>query len=68
MTLGTAAAAAQVRLIVWCKAYQHQVEPDPAQMGAHMADTRFSIGRERMVCSECGSRKADFVVTRTERR
>jgi len=30
MTLG-AAAAAQVRLIVSCKACQHQVEPDPAE-------------------------------------
>ena len=28
MTLG-GAAAAQVRLIVWCKDCQHQVEPDP---------------------------------------
>lgn len=33
MTLG-AAAAAQVRLIVWCKECQHQVEPDPAEMAA----------------------------------
>ena len=32
MTLG-AAAAAQVRLIVWCKACQHQVEPDPRRDG-----------------------------------
>jgi hypothetical protein len=31
MTLG-GAAAAQVRLIVWCKNCQHQVEPDPAKM------------------------------------
>ena len=30
MTLGDAAAA-QVRLIVWCKECQHQVEPDPAE-------------------------------------
>jgi hypothetical protein len=33
MTLGKAAAA-QVRLIVWCKACQHQVEPDPAEVAA----------------------------------
>jgi hypothetical protein len=33
MTLG-GAAAAQVRLIVWCKACQHQIEPDPAEMAA----------------------------------
>jgi hypothetical protein len=31
MTLGNAAAA-RVRLIVWCKDCQHQVEPDPAEM------------------------------------
>jgi hypothetical protein len=28
------AAAAQVRLIVWCKDCGHQVEPDPAEMAA----------------------------------
>jgi hypothetical protein len=33
MTLG-AAAAADVRLIVWSKICQHQVEPDPAEMAA----------------------------------
>ena len=33
MTLGNAAAA-RVRLIVWCKECQHQVEPDPAEMAA----------------------------------
>jgi hypothetical protein len=31
MTLG-GAAAAQVRLIVWCKDCQHQIEPDPDEM------------------------------------
>jgi hypothetical protein len=31
MTLG-GAAAAQLRFIVWCKDYQHQVEPDPGEM------------------------------------
>jgi len=30
MTLG-AAAAAGVRLIVWCQGCQHQVEPDPSE-------------------------------------
>jgi hypothetical protein len=30
MTLGNAAKAG-VRLIVWCKTCQHQVEPDPAK-------------------------------------
>jgi len=31
MTLGNAAAA-RVRLIVWCLDCRHQVEPDPAEM------------------------------------
>jgi hypothetical protein len=31
MTLGNAAKAAGVHLIVWCKNCQHQVEPDPAE-------------------------------------
>jgi hypothetical protein len=30
MTLGDAATA-RVRLIVWCRSCQHQVEPDPAE-------------------------------------
>ena len=33
MPLGNAAVA-RVRLIVWCKQCQHQVEPDPAEMAA----------------------------------
>ena len=33
MTLGNAAAA-RVRLIVWCKDCRHRVEPDPAEMAA----------------------------------
>jgi hypothetical protein len=33
MTLGNAAAA-RVRLIVWCQDCQHKVEPDPAEMAA----------------------------------
>jgi hypothetical protein len=67
MTLG-GAAAAQVRLIVWCKACQHQVEPDPAEMAAwYGADTRVLDWRERLVCSGRGSREIDMV-TGTERR
>ena len=31
MTLGNAATA-KVRLILWCKACRHQVEPDPAEL------------------------------------
>ena len=43
MTLRNAAAA-RVRLIVWCKECGHQVEPDPAEMaqryGAEIAVLR----------------------------
>jgi hypothetical protein len=68
MTLG-AAAAAQVRLIVWCRACQHQVEPDPAEMAARYgADTSVLDWRERLVCSKCGGWQVDFIVTGTKRR
>src|SRR5690242_7014795 len=50
MTLG---AAAGVRLIVWCKACRHRVEPDPAEMaeryGAEMPVLNW---RARLVCGE----------------
>ena len=60
MTLGNAASA-YVRLIVWCKACGHRIEPDAA-------DTAVPEWRERLICSRCGSRAADMVVTGTERR
>jgi hypothetical protein len=65
MTLG---AAAQVRLIVWCKACQHQVEPDPAEMAARYgAETPVLDWRGKLVCSRCGARQADMVVSGTKR-
>jgi len=68
MTLGNAAAA-RVRLIVWCKTCGHQVEPDSAEIAdRYGAETSVLDWRERLVCSECGSRQADMVVTGTERR
>ena len=39
MTLGNAAAA-RVRLIVWCKDCRHQVEPDPAEMAKRYGAAR----------------------------
>jgi hypothetical protein len=55
MTLGNAAAAS-VRLIVWCWDCRHQVEPDPAEMAARYgADTPVLDWRERLVCSRCGN-------------
>jgi hypothetical protein len=63
MTLGNAAAA-RVRLIVWCRYCGHQVEPDPAEMAARYGvETPVLDWRERLVCSRCGSRQADVVVT-----
>jgi hypothetical protein len=68
MTLG-AGAAAQVRLIVWCKACQHQVEPNPAEMAARYgAGTSVPDWRDRLVCSKCGGRQADMVVTGSRQR
>jgi hypothetical protein len=67
MTLG-AAAAAQVRLIVWCKKCRHQVELDPAEMATRYgAETSVLDWRERLVCSRCGGRQVDMVVTGTKR-
>jgi hypothetical protein len=57
MTLGNAAAA-QVRLIVWCKACTHQVEPDPAEMARRYGAAASVIDwREGLVCSRCGGRQ-----------
>jgi hypothetical protein len=67
MTLGNAAAA-RVRLIVWCKACSHQVEPDPAEMARQYgAGTSVLDWRDRLVCSRRGGRAIDMVVTGTER-
>jgi hypothetical protein len=50
------------------KACQHQAEPDPAEMAARYgADTSVLDWRERLVCSKCGGRKADMVVTGSRR-
>jgi Zn finger protein HypA/HybF involved in hydrogenase expression len=68
MTLGNEAAA-RARLIVWCKACGHRAEPDAAGMaGRYGAETTVPEWRERLVCSKCGSRNFDMVVTGTERR
>jgi hypothetical protein len=67
MTLGKAAAA-HVRLIVWCEACGHRVEPDAGEMAERYgAKTTVPEWRERLVCSRCGSRNVDIVVTGTER-
>ena len=67
-TLGSTAAA-QMRLIVWCKDCRPQAEPDPAAMAARYgAELTVPEWRERLVCSQCGSRNVDSVVSGTKRR
>jgi hypothetical protein len=63
MTLGNAAAA-RVRLLVWCLDCWHRVDLDPAEMAERYgAEMTVPEWRERLVCSACGSRHVDFVVT-----
>jgi hypothetical protein len=58
-----------VRLIVWCKACRHQVEPDPAEQAQRYgAETSMLDWRDRLVCSRCGRREVDMVMGGTERR
>jgi hypothetical protein len=67
-TLGSSAAAG-VRLIVWCKACNHQVEPDPAEQAQrHGAEMTLLDWSDRLSCSKCGSRQVDMVVTGARRR
>jgi hypothetical protein len=67
MTLGVPAAA-QVRLIVWCKACVRQVEPDPGEMAARYgAETSVLEWRQRLACSACGSRHVDMVLSGARR-
>jgi hypothetical protein len=62
-TLGSSAAAG-VRLIVWCRECGHQVEPDPAEQAKrHGAEMPVPEWRERLLCSKCGGRQIDMVVT-----
>jgi hypothetical protein len=63
MTLGNAAAA-HVRLIVWCKACRHRVKPDTAEQAKRYgAETPVPEWRKRLVCSACGGRDIDMVVS-----
>jgi rubredoxin len=62
------AVKAELRLIVWCRGCGYQVEPDLAPLAERYgADTPVLDWRERLVCSECGSREVDFVVSVTKR-
>jgi hypothetical protein len=78
MTLGSAAAA-HVRFMVWCKACGYRAEPDRAEPDRAEPDpaeqarwygpeTPVPDWRARRVCSQCGSRAVDMVVTGQRRR
>ena len=67
MALGNAAAA-RVRLIVWCLDCRHQVEPDPAEMAERYGpEMTVPDWHERLVCGQCGGRQIDFVCTGARR-
>jgi Zn finger protein HypA/HybF involved in hydrogenase expression len=58
-----------IRIIVWCKDCRHQVEPDPnEQMHRYCAEMTVIDWAARLVCGECGSHNADFVLTGALRR
>jgi len=50
------------------QACQHRVEPDPAEMARHGAEMTVPEWRKRLVCSRCGSRHVDMVVSGTKGR
>ena len=63
LTLGQAFAA-EVQLIVWCKACGHRAEPGIAEQSAQHGPTMTVIDwASRLRCQQCGAREADFVVS-----
>lgn len=61
MTLGNAAAA-KVRLIVWCLDCHRRVEPDPREMAERYgAEMTVPDWHARLLCSGCGIGRVDFV-------
>ena len=52
------AAANHVRIIVWCKACQHQVEPDPTEMASRYSAEMSVLDCERLSCST--ARKPEY--------
>ena len=67
MTLGNAAAA-HVRLIIWCDACRHQTEIEPAELAQRLGED-FPVPDlpGRLVCSACGGRTVSFVVSGARR-
>jgi hypothetical protein len=60
------AAAAHLRLAIWCKACGHRSELDPGEQARwYGPETPVPEWRRRLVCSQFGSRDVDMVVTGT---
>jgi hypothetical protein len=69
MTLGNAAAAAGVRLIVWCRECGRHVQPNAADMAETHGVKRASItGARALLCSARGSSQVDLVISANQRR
>jgi DNA-directed RNA polymerase subunit RPC12/RpoP len=61
-TLGTTARA-HLLLHVWCKDCRHRVDIDPSEQALRYgADLLVPEWASRLACSQCGSRRVDFVV------
>jgi len=59
-TIGSTAAAG-ARIVVWCG---HRVEPDPGEQAQRYgAGTLVRDWHKRLICSRCGGREIDFVLT-----
>jgi hypothetical protein len=66
MTLGNAAAA-RVRLIVWCLDCRHQVEPDPAEMAERYgANLAVASARRNAECSSTERRCSHVLTSRVQ--
>jgi hypothetical protein len=65
MTLGNAAAA-HVRLLIWCDECQHRAEIDPAELARKLGPD-FPVPNipKRLRCSACDARAVSFVVSGT---
>ncbi len=67
MTLGSTLAA-DLCLIVWCKACRHQVEPDIAkQVACYGADLSLTEWATQLRRTDCDGRDVDFVVSGSRR-
>ena len=62
-TLGTTARA-HLLLHVWCNDCRRRVDIDPGEQALlYGADLPVPEWASRLTCSQCGSRRVDFVVT-----